>query len=186
MLTFKGELKDIVKTFENGYILTIKTNVGDLLEDELNGLATAKNGVKVELSKWHEKRSVNANAFCWKLLDEIAKKVKSTKEEVYKQIIKRVGVFEVLPIKNISVNSFIKKWKSKGLGWVCENLGNSKIPNYTNIIAYFGTSTYDTSEMSRFIDEVVNEAESLGIQTETPDKIAEIKSLWSSYEIQDK
>lgn len=185
-MTFKGEFKDIVRTFENGFVITIKTKDNNLPEDEINSFLEAKNGVKVDIAKWHEKRSVNANAYCWKLLDEIAKKIKSTKEEVYKTIIKRVGIFEVLPIKNVAVKSFIKKWQGKGVGWVCETLGSSKIPNYTNIIAYFGTSTYDTSEMARFIDEVVEEAKGLNIQTETPEKIAEMKSLWSSYEKQDK
>jgi hypothetical protein len=34
--------------------------------------------------------------------------------------------------------------------------------------------------MARFIEEIITEAKELGIQTETPDKIAEMMSLWSS------
>ena len=117
-------------------------------------------------------------------MDKIAEKIKSTKEDVYRELIKRVGVFEVLPIKEIAVNKFIKRWQSKGLGWVCDNLGACKtLKGYVNIVAYYGTSTYDTKEMARFIDEVVNEAKSQGIQTETPEQIEELKSLWREYEI---
>ena len=57
-----------------------------------------------------------------------------------------------------------------------------KLKGYTKIVAYYGTSTYDTKEMSRFLDEIVSEAKELGIQVETPEQIAEMKSLWSSYE----
>ena len=114
-------------------------------------------------------------------MGKIAEKTNTTKENVYKEIIKRVGVFEILPLKDVAVEKFIKNWQSKGLGWVCDNLGSSpKLEGFTKIVAYYGTSTYDTKEMSRFIDEVVSEAQELGIQTETPDKIEEMKSLWGT------
>lgn len=182
MITFKGNIKDIVKTFQNELIMTITTNANNIPSEELKGLQESKNGVKVDFAKWREKRSLDSNAYAWVLMDKIAKKLNTTKEEVYKTIIKRKGVFEALPIKNIAVNSFVKKWQSKGLGWVCEIDRASTIPNYTLVLAYFGTSTYDTKEMSDFIDEVVYEAKKQGIQTETPDKIEEMKSLWGTYE----
>lgn len=182
MITFKGELKDVVRTFQDELILTIKTEASNLPEEELNSLYEAKNGLKVELSKWREKRTLNANNYAWVLMDKIAQATRTTKEDVYKNIILKVGVFEILPIKDIAVESFISKWQSKGIGWVCIIKGLSKLNGYTNVMAYYGTSTYNTEEMARFIDEVVYEAKELGIQVETPDKLAEIKSLWSAYE----
>jgi hypothetical protein len=181
MVSFKGEIKDIVKTFENELIMTITTNASNLSSDELKSLQDSKNGVKIDIAKWREKRSLDSNAYAWVLMDKIAEKTNTTKEHVYKEIIKRVGVFEILPLKDVAVEKFIKNWQSKGLGWVCDNLGSSpKLEGFTKIVAYYGTSTYDTKEMSRFIDEVVSEAQELGIQTETPDKIEEMKSLWST------
>lgn len=117
------------------------------------------------MSEQRKQRSLDSNAYLWVLLDEIAKALKSTKEDVYREFIKRVGVFEVLPIKENAVDSFIRKWSAKGIGWVCENLQRSKLDGYSNIIAYYGTSVYDGKEMSRLIDEVVSEAKKLGIQT---------------------
>lgn len=181
MVTFKGNIKDIVKTFENELIMTITTNASNLSIDELKSLQDGKNGVKVDLTKWREKRSLDSNAYAWVLMDKIAEKTNTTKEHVYREIIKRVGVFEILPLKDVAVEKFIKNWQSKGLGWVCDNLGSSpKLEGFTKIVAYYGTSTYDTKEMSRFIDEVVSEACGLGIQVETPDKIEEMKSLWGT------
>ena len=181
MISFKGEIKDIVKTFENDVIVTLKTKDNNLLIDELNSFMDAKNGLKIDISKWREKRSLDSNAYAWVLMDKIAEKTHTTKENVYREIIKRVGVFEILPLKDVAVEKFIKNWQSKGLGWVCDNLGSSpKLEGFTKIVAYYGTSTYDTKEMSRFIDEVVSEAQELGIQTETPDKIEEMKSLWGT------
>lgn len=182
MITFKGWLENYIKTFDDNIILTIKTSARNIPDEQLAELKANEKGLKVDLSKWREKRSLDANAYAWVLMEEIAKVIKSTKEEVYKSIIHKVGVFEILPIKNSAVESFKKRWKSKGLGWLCETQRDSKIPNYTNVIAYYGTSTYNTGEMARFIDEVVIEAQGLGIQTETPEKLEEIKYLWSEYE----
>lgn len=183
MISFKGNIKEVVHTFENEAIITIISNANNLSWEELKTLQDSKNGVKIDIAKWREKRSLDSNAYAWVLMDRIADKTNTTKENVYREIIKRVGVFEILPIKDVAVESFIKRWQSKGLGWVCDNLGSSpKLKGFTKIVAYYGTSTYDTKEMSRFLDEVVNEAKELGIQTETPEQIAEMKSLWGSYE----
>ena len=183
MISFKGNIEKLVHTFENEAIITIISNANNLSWEELKTLQDSKNGVKIDIAKWREKRSLDSNAYAWVLLDKIAEKTRNTKENIYREIIKRVGVFEILPIKDDAVNSFIKRWQSKGLGWVCDNLGSSpKLKGYTKIVAYYGTSTYDTKEMSRFLDEIVSEAKELGIQVETPEQIAEMKSLWSSYE----
>lgn len=180
-MIIKGEIKDYVKTIKNDVIINIITKANQVDEDELNLLQDGKFPVKIDISRWRDKRSLNANAYAWTLMDKMAIKLNSTKEDVYRETIKRVGVFEVLPIKEIAVESFIRRWQSKGLGWVCDNLGQCKtLKGYFNIVAYYGTSTYDTKEMSRFIDEVVNEAKGLGIETKTPEELAEIKSLWES------
>lgn len=179
MVSFKGNIKDIVKTFENELIMTITTNASNLSSDELKSLQDSKNGVKIDIAKWREKRSLDSNAYAWVLMDKIAEKTNTTKENVYREIIKRVGVFEILPLKNVAVEKFIKNWQSKGLGWVCDNLGSSpKLEGFTKIVAYYGTSTYDTKEMSRFIDEVVSEAQELGIQTLDEKDLESLIKTW--------
>lgn len=184
MLTFKSKITETIRTFDDKIIIKLESNLSNLPMEEINNIC--QNDVKVVVSKWRENRSLNANNYAWLLMDKIAEKTKTTKEEIYKEIIKRVGVFEILPIKNIAVESFIKKWQSNGVGWVCEILGKSKIKNYTNVMAYFGSSTYNSKEMARLIDEIVSEAKNLGIQTETPEMIANLKSAWSEYEKQER
>lgn len=146
--------------------------------DELKEMENKGKGLRVEVDVWREKRSLDANAYCWVLLDKIASEIKSTKEDVYLSIIHEVGVYEVLPIKDVAVERFVKSWEKKGLGWCCEVLGKSKIKDYTNVVAYYGTSTYDSKEMARFIDEVVSRAKELNLETRTSEEIAKMKSLW--------
>ena len=49
---------------------------------------------------------------------------------------------------------------------------------YRNIKCYFGSSTFDTKEMSHFIDMIVTDCEELGIETATPDELARLKQTW--------
>lgn len=181
MLTFKGKLKDHIIKLGGKVVLMLDTDLSAEYLDELKDKE-----LKVQVSVWRQDRSLNANNYCWKLLDEIAQRTHSTKEEVYQEIISKVGVFEILPIRNEAVDNFVEKWQSRGLGWVCNIMRDSKIPNYTNVIAYYGSSVYNTKEMSRLIDEVVQEAQALGVQVKTPQELAELKNLWGQYEKQNK
>lgn len=121
----------------------------------------------VTVKEYRKKRSLSQNSYMWVLLDEIAKKVDSSKDEIYKTYVKDYGVFEVLPLRNDAVESFIYRWGKNGLGWFCEEIGKSKINGYTNIMAYYGSSTYNTEEMRRLIDAVVTDCKELGINTMT-------------------
>lgn len=180
MISFKGELKDYIKTIENEFILTIKANDKEIPIEELNSLKIAKNGLKIDICKWTNKRSLDSNAYLWVLLDKIADKVNSTKYHIYKQFIKDVGVFDIVPIKDEAIDRFIRSWQKKGIGWVCESLGKSKIQGYTNIIAYYGTSEYNPNEMSRILNEVVLQAKELGIQTLDELELKKMAEEWEN------
>lgn len=145
--------------------------------------------VQIDMVKLKTKRSLDANAYMWSLCDKIAKKISLkheqhntgivyTKEDIYKRQIKDLGIFEIVPIKNEAVDAYIKKWNKHGLGWIAEIVSESKIKGYTNVITYFGSSSYNTAEMSRLIDGVVQDAKQLGIETATPEQLALMKEEW--------
>lgn len=132
-----------------------------------------------ELKEYRKKRSLDANAYLWVLCQKIAEAVRNiTKEDVYQEAVKNVGQFEFLSLRNDAVDAFIRRWSSRGLGWFAEKLDDCKIPNYTKVIVYYGSSTYDTREMSVLLDYVINLAKDLDIETATPDEIAIMKSRW--------
>ena len=66
---------------------------------------------------------------------------------------------------------------SNGLGWQTDIL-SSKRPECKNIIFYPGSSVYDTAQMSRFIDLLVQEARNLDIETLPPEKLEAMKLEW--------
>ena len=75
----------------------------------------------------------------------------------------------------------IKIWGEKGLGWLCET-SETKIVGLTDVVAYYGTSSYNTSQMAVFVDYVVQEAKQLNIETLTPRELAILKTDWGNYE----
>lgn len=129
-------------------------------------------GLEVNLEvKKADKRSNNANAYLWVLLGELQQKLKLPKEELYRKYIRECGVYQVLPVRNDAVERFIVDvWARNGLGWVCDTMP-SKIEGYTNVVAYYGTSTYTRGEMATLIDQVVQDCIELGIPTKSKEEI---------------
>ena len=135
--------------------------------------------LKVDIKQFRQKRSLDANSYCWVLSQKIAEAIGNTKEYVYKWAIRQVGQFEIVPIRDDVVEKWIEAWESKGLGWQAEVMGKSKLEGYTNIINYFGSSVYNTKEMALLIEELVYQAKELGIDTISEE---EKQALLKSYE----
>lgn len=136
-----------------------------------------------EIKEHRKKRSLNANSYAWVLCGAIANVLGSTKEEVYKKVIRDVGEFEVVPIRRDAVEKFIKIWRSKGLGWLCD-AKPSKLEGFVNVTVYYGSSVYDTQQMSRLINSLVEEAKVLGIVTLDELKIKELIDRYDKGEIE--
>lgn len=134
---------------------------------------------EAELKEHRERRSLDANSYFWVLCGKLASKVGLSKEEVYRTLIKNVGDnFEIVPIRNDAVDKWISNWESKGIGWVCDILGESKLDGYTNIITYYGSSTYDTKQMSSLINLIVQDCKEQGIETMTPAELSLMLEYW--------
>lgn len=128
---------------------------------------------EVVIDKAKKRRSNDANAYYWQLIGQLSEKVGVSPREIYRTHIKDVGDnFEVVPIREDAVEAWINAWESRGLGWCSECIGESKMRNYMNVICYFGSSTYDTKQMSRLIDLCVTDCKEQGIETMTPQEIA--------------
>ena len=134
---------------------------------------------EADLKEHRKKRSLDANAYCWVLLGKIAAKVGLGKDDVYREMIKNVGDnYTIVPIRNDAVDKWIENWQGRGVGWVCDIIGESKIEGYTNVITYYGSSTYDTKQMGALINLVVQECKTLGIETATPAELSLLLEGW--------
>lgn len=127
----------------------------------------------LEIREHRQKRSLDANAYAWVLINKVADALRLTPKEVYRQAIQDIaGNHEIVPIKTEAADKFKQVWESQGLGWPCIDIGKSKIDGYRNMKAYYGSSTYDTRQMSLLIDHLVQDCKALDIETLPPDKLA--------------
>lgn len=128
--------------------------------------------LSIEIKPYRQHRSLNANAYAWLLIGQIADIVRAGKDEIYLKLLKRYGQSELISVlSHVPVGNYIKYYEEAG-----ESELNGKM--FTHYRVYKGSSEFDSREMSIFIDGVVSEAKELGIQTETPNQLAEMKARW--------
>lgn len=130
------------------------------------------------LSKAKKKRSNDSNAYLWVLLDKLAAVTGIPKSEIYRHAIKEIGGnCSVLEMVSEAVEDFCRGWEHNGIGWFAER-DRSGREGYEIVLAYHGSSTYDTATMSRLIDYVVEDCKALGIETLSPEKLASMMEAW--------
>ena len=123
--------------------------------------------LQIRIAKKRKRRSMSANDYLWVLCTKIAEKLQDggtiiTKEDVYRKHIKEVGVYEPLAIREKAVERFCQSWGYNGTGWFCE-IVDSSLPGCKKIFAYYGSSFYDTKQMNRLINSVLEDCRALDV-----------------------
>lgn len=175
-----GKIVDVSVGFLDGKPkLTLEVNEKNDLKlcyDELHEVEK----LTIEIKKHYEKRSKDANSYLWALCGELAEKIGSTKESVYRQHILNVGVYRAIEIEETAAETLIKGWQMNGIGWIAERVDYGAHDGFVLVNFYYGSSVYNTKQMSRLLDSVIEDCQEQGIQTATPDEVANMKSLWES------
>lgn len=134
----------------------------------------------IDVKQHREQRSLDSNRYAWALMDKLAAKTRIPKTEIYRSYIREIGGNStIVCMQDIAVDTFCRKWESKGVGFLAERM-QSKIPGCTNVIVYYGSSTYDTAQMSRLIDLIVQDCKEQGIETLPPQKLAALMEAWDA------
>lgn len=126
-----------------------------------------------EVKEYRQKRSLNANSYAWVLINEMANVLRTSKDEVYQEMLKRYGQNEVISVlSDIDISRFVKYYEVIGTGHV-------QGKEFTHYRCFIGSSEYDSREMSILIDGIISEAELLGIETLPTTAIERMKALWN-------
>lgn len=156
-------------------LMTIEINEKSTAKAVFNEFREAKK-LSFSIKKYFAKRSLNANRYAWHLMNEIGNVLRQDKEEVYLDMLRSYGQTDIiLASADVNLSRYIKYFDEEGCGIL-----NGKSAKYYKV--YAGSSEFDSREMSIFLDGIINDAKGLGIPTETPEQIAELKSLWREYE----
>lgn len=140
--------------------------------------------ITIEISKNEEievkrkKRSKSANSYFWTLLQKLCEELNLDVIQEYKDRVKELGIFRQWEIDNKNVPTFIQTWTERGIAWFCEIV--EEIGDKTIINSYYGSSSYNSKQMSTLIDNLVQDCVSVGIQTMSDEEIKEL--IRSEYE----
>lgn len=171
-----GKIQNISKDWQTGqFLITFAINEASVI-NEIESLRDLEM-LNIEAKKYRAKRSLDANAYAWVLFTKIAEVIRSSKDEVYEEMLQKYGCFHQDEDGYITVTVRADVDMSKIQGHWKFYKSNGKFSSYVMIK---GSSEYDTAEMSRFIDAVVCEAKELGIETATPDEIERMKAAWQN------
>lgn len=125
-----------------------------------------------------QKRSLNANSYAWTLMDKLAEKLRIAKTDVYRSYIKEIGGNNSLVcVQDKALDDLIKTWETHGTGWLAEP-EKSKLDGCTNVRLYYGSSVYDTAQMSRLIELIVADCKTYDIETLTPEELSRMSEEW--------
>lgn len=174
IMEFKGRIKDISRNLlNNRFIISIET------EQDISSVEELRDkDLRCDIKKYRNRRSLDANAYFWVLLDKLATVLKIPKDELYRGYVRNIGGnSETICVQNKAVDRLIDGWQHNGTGWVTDTF-ESKIEDCTNVVLYYGSSTYDTEQMSRLIDSVVQDCKAVGIETMTPQELDNLMRVW--------
>lgn len=124
------------------------------------------------LKVFRKKRSLDSNAYAWKLITEIANVLRASKDEVYLQMLKRYGQSDLISVKScIDVKPYFKYYDEAGKS----TLNGTEFTHYR---VYKGSSEFDSREMAILIDGIVSECKELHIETLPPEELNSMKEAW--------
>lgn len=173
-----------VNIFGNLIQIPLPTAEQQEAEKLMNAVKDGKE-ITVEIKVKRKHRSLTANGYMWlltqKLAEELSKNGIVTKEDVYREAIRKCSIKPfIMPVRDDAVERWKNVWADKGVGWVTEDYGKAKTPGYTLIASYPGSSTFDTAEMARLIDYIVSECKDYGIETRPQEEIDSLLAEWRS------
>ena len=151
--------------------LTLKTTSPDALKFVM----TFKEG-DYTLEKEKKLRSLDANAYFWKIVGDLSAAMQIDKDVIYRSAVCAVGAFTTLQMPVDAVPDFQRVWGKKGLSWIAEKVDEKDGTAYVN--AYYGSSVYNTKEMSALIDYVIQDARAIGLETYDDQRIKTLIEEW--------
>ena len=170
----KGRLKDLTIGLDGIQNITVAV-LGDFREEYKK---LKDHAVDVLIKKHRSLRSLDANAYMWVLINKIADATSPPmdKQEVYLLMLKRYGQGGQVSIQTSQFESVIREFDyHKVIG---HSTANGR--EFTHADVLVGSSKYNTQEMATLIDGIVQEAQDLDIDTDTPEQIRQFKERWKN------
>lgn len=114
--------------------------------------------LSIEIKPYRAKRSLDANSFFWAACTVIANALRTSKDAVYFDMLRRYGQGFVVKVPNQHIEKFKRTYKYVEPH---DALPVEDKAQYFRV--WLGSSTYDSTEMSILIDGVLSEIKEMGL-----------------------
>lgn len=160
-----------------GTWLRIKADVPRKAQMFLETMNPGKKYV-AEIKEFRKKRSLDANSYAWVLMNKLADKLNMGVRDIYRHYIQDIpNNSETICVQDSAVDKLRTGWEHNGLGW-CSDVTASKLPGCTNVVLYYGSSTFDQHQMGIMLDLIIADCKQVGIETLTPAELARMNLEW--------
>ena len=177
----KAILKSVIPIDQTKYVIEFSS------VDDANMFraifATAKEKAQKIISSFGiaaKRRSLSANAYAWALMNQLAAKINRPVLDIYRDLIRDIGGSSaIVTLRADAARAFKNGWESKGEGWQVHKIDDMPTPQGTfcSLQCWYGSSVFDSTQMHRLLELIVQECRQQGIPTMTPEEIAKLKGL---------
>ena len=157
---------------------------------EVNGISIPQlvrlreNGkLDISMKKYSGKRSLDANAYYWKLLSELARVLRTSNEELHNMLLESYGTLAEDEDGNLIVHFLpetedYQRYKHEHYMPTGEVLEYEGI-RFCKFYRIKGSSQYNTREMSQLIDGLIYECKNMDIETLPPEQIERMMEAYA-------
>ena len=133
--------------------------------------------IDIEIKQHREKRSLNANAYFHKLVDELRQKLKISFAACKNHLITSYGQLEYIDDTPAVIKTNIEPERMREIETLhCLPIAVKEVEEGAYWYRlYRGTHTYDSREMAMLIDGTIEECKEQGIETMTPNELERLK-----------
>lgn len=173
-MKFTGKVVSVSRDWQTDQ-LNITFSVNEKSAAEIDKIKDEQK-LSIEAVKYRKKRSLSANALLWACLGEIATVLRTDKWDVYLLMLKRYGKFTYICVKPNVVEAVKAQWRE------CEEVGKIILNGQeaVQLLCYFGSSTYNTQEMSVLLDGVISEMKEIGLQPPMSSEMKRALEEWDA------
>lgn len=180
-MKFKGKVRDVGRTLSGTPTITIE---GSRM-DTAAALRLAKaDELDVEVRKHRKGRSLDANAYYWKLVSDLAEALHVSKPYLHNHLLRRYGQVETVggKVAYVSIPDAYEAQKEVDESQAYHLKPTSKVAvkdgtAYRTYVLLKGSSRYDTREMAALIDGLVSECKEAGLETLPPEELERMVGL---------
>ena len=135
-------------------------------------ILTIQIGLNEEIEVKKKKRSKNANSYFWALLQQLCFEMNLDLIGEYRKRVKELGICQTFELDSKNVPTFEYLWSNNGIAYFTEKVEDRG--NKTIINAYYGSSSYNSKQFSKLLDNLIQDCHSVGIQTLEDKEIEEL------------